>query len=93
MGLQATPMELEVKRELKLALMKRALGLKHKLKVHDSLPRPDTHDEIALASLARWELEDELVAIEEILREMRAESVAEKKAVIATKGPKKKSKK
>ena len=77
----------------KLELIQRSLGLRHKLKVHDSLPRPETHDELAVTNLSRWELEDELMAIEELLREARAKNVAEKKAVIAQKGPKKKAKK
>lgn len=82
-----------MEKERKLDLIRRSLGLQHKLKVHDSLPKPETHEEISLSNLARWELEDELHAIQEILRDMRAQNVAEKKALIATKGPKKKSKK
>jgi hypothetical protein len=80
-------------RTRKLALIQRALGLKHKIKVHDSMPLPDSHEEIALAQVSRWELEDELHAIEAILADARAESVEEKRALIAQKGPKKKSKK
>ncbi|MBI3542485.1 MAG: hypothetical protein HY075_04325 [Deltaproteobacteria bacterium] len=76
-----------------LELVQRSLGLKHKLKVHDTMPRADTHEEIAANSLARWELEDELAAIEELIRGARAESVAEKRAQIEKKGVKKKTKK
>ena len=75
-----------------LELLQRALGLKHKIKVHDSMPKPETHEDVALNSLARWELEDELNAIEEILREARTEHVQEKRELILKKGIKKKSK-
>jgi hypothetical protein len=77
----------------KLDLLQRALGLKHKLKVHDSMPRPETHDQIAIVDVARWELEDELHAIEQILREAREKNVEEKRQLILKKGVKKKSKK
>ncbi|MBI3558742.1 MAG: hypothetical protein HY074_20940 [Deltaproteobacteria bacterium] len=80
-------------RSTKLELLQRSLGLRHKLKVHDSMGKPDTHEEIALSSLARWELEDELNAIEEILRDSRLENVAEKRELILKKGIKKKPKK
>lgn len=79
-----------MERETKLELVHRMLALKHKMKVHDSLPRPDTHEEIALSTLARWELEDELHAIEEILRDARSGEVASKRALILKKGVKKK---
>ena len=75
-----------------LELLQRALGLRHKLKVHDTMPRPETHEEIALSTWARWELEDELNAIEELLKDIRSKSVAEKKSTIEKKGPKKKKK-
>lgn len=79
-------------RSRKLELIERSLGLQHKIKVHDSMPRAETHEEIARNRLARWDLEDELHAIEELLREARSTNVAEKRAVIAKKGVKKKSK-
>jgi hypothetical protein len=82
-----------MEREKMLELVQRALGLRHKLKVHDTMPRPETHEEIAASSLARWELEDELNAIEEILRDLRADNVAAKREQILKKGVKKKSKK
>lgn len=75
-----------------LELLQRALGLRHKLKVHDTMPRPETHEEIAVNTWARWELEDELNAIEELLKEVRLKNMAEKKTVIEKKGPKKKQK-
>lgn len=81
-------------REKKLELLQRSLALKHKLRVHDSMPQPDTHEDIAVNTIARWELEDELHAIEDILREARAENMSEKRDLIAKKGiVKKKSKK
>jgi hypothetical protein len=66
----------------KLALVQRSLGLRHKLKVHDSMKTPETHEDLALLMLSRWELEDELKAIEEILADLRAESTQEKKMII-----------
>lgn len=62
---------------------------------------PETHEDLALAFLAKWELEDELHAIEELLAEGRSENVAEKKELIterilkygSAKPPKKTSKK
>lgn len=81
-----------MERSKKHDLLLRSLALKHKLKVHDSLPRPDTHEEITINELARWELEDELHAIEAILRDIRLASVQEKRQTIEKKGVKKKSK-
>ncbi|MEN9723051.1 MAG: hypothetical protein RJB38_1037, partial [Pseudomonadota bacterium] len=52
-------------------LLLRQLGLKHKLKVHDSVKPPETHEDIAANQLARWELEDEIQAIESILSDLR----------------------
>ena len=66
----------------KIALIQRSLGLRHKLKVHESLKAPDTHDELSLMMLAKWELEDELRAIEEILAAERARTVASKRSAI-----------
>ena len=67
----------------KLELIRRSLGLRHKLKVHESLKAPDSHEELALMMLAKWELEDELRAIEEILASDRAQNVSAKRAQIA----------
>ena len=54
-------------REEKIELIQRVLGLKHKLKVHDSMKSPETHEELSMSLLSRWELEDELKAIEILL--------------------------
>lgn len=78
-------------RQKLIDLIQRSLALKHKLKVHDSLPRADTHEEIALNSVSRWTLEDELHAIEQLIEEARTKSVAAIKAEIAKKGVKKKT--
>ncbi len=67
---------------LKTDLLLRALGLKHKIKVHDSMPQPDTHEEIARVTMSRWDLEDELKAIEQMLEDARQKSVAAKAAEI-----------
>ena len=66
----------------KQSLIQRSLGLRHKLKVHESLKAPDTHDELSIMMLAKWELEDELRAIEEILAGERAKNVAGKRQLI-----------
>lgn len=64
----------------KLELLQRSLGIRHKLKVHESMKSPETHEELALSLLAKWELEDELKAIEELLNEARHQNVARKRA-------------
>ncbi len=64
----------------KQELLQRQLGLRHKLKVHESMKQPETHDEIAVMTVAKWEFEDEIQAIDEVLREERARIVAAKKA-------------
>lgn len=66
----------------KLELIQRSLGLKHKLKVYDSMTAPQTHDELSVMMLAKWELEDELNAIEALLADVRASAVAEKKKAL-----------
>lgn len=65
-------------REEKMGLIQRMLGLKHKLKVHDSMKSPETHDELSMSLLARWELEDEMRAIEVLLDQVRQESLKAK---------------
>jgi hypothetical protein len=59
----------------KFDLIKRTLGIRHKLKVLDSMSVPEGHEELAQLTIARWELEDELSAIESILRDVRNENV------------------
>ena len=66
----------------KQQLVERSLGIRHKLKVHESMKQPETHDDLAIFLLAKWELEDELRAIEEILAEARCKNAAAKKKVI-----------
>jgi len=66
-------------RERKIELINRSLGLRHKLKVHESGKAPETHAELAVMMLAKWELEDELRAIEEILAELRTANVHAKR--------------
>ena len=67
----------------KLELIKRSLGLRHKLKVHESMKAPETHEELALMLLSKWELEDELKAIEELIGESRTKNVSAKRTVVA----------
>ena len=69
-------------RETKLLLIQRTLGIKHKLKVHESMRTSDTHDDLSVMILARWELEDEMRAIDEVLTEERSRAIATKKLAI-----------
>ncbi len=64
----------------KIALIQRSLGLRHKMKVHESMKTPETHEELSISMLAKWELEDELRAIEEILAGDRAKNIASKRS-------------
>lgn len=66
-------------REARLDLIQRSLGLRHKLKVHDSMKAPETHEDLAVMLHARWELEDELHAIEEMLALDRKRFIAERR--------------
>jgi hypothetical protein len=74
-----------MERYRKLELVQRSLGIRHKLKVHDSMKAPDTHEDLALMLLAKWELEDELHAIEEVLADIRQANVNARKALLLTK--------
>ena len=65
-------------RDEKLELINRILGIKHKLKVHDSMKSPETHEELSVSLLSRWELEDEMRAIEALIEQDRVENVKEK---------------
>lgn len=65
-----------------LALIERSLGLRHKLKVHESLEPPKTHEDLALMLMAKWEIEDEVKAIEDILQKIRDNRSSEKKKII-----------
>ena len=62
-------------RDEKLELVQRILGIRHKLKVHDSMKSPETHEELSHSLLSRWELEDEMKAIELFLESDRLENV------------------
>jgi hypothetical protein len=66
----------------KLELIERSLGLRHKIKVHESMKPPENHEDLALMLLAKWEFEDELRAIEELLAESRSKNVGSKKKTI-----------
>ncbi len=69
-------------RTRKLELIQRSLGLRHKIKVHESMKAPETHEDLALMLMAKWELEDELRAIEEMLSESRQENIVSKRTLI-----------
>jgi hypothetical protein len=66
----------------KLELINRTLAIRHKIKVHEAMKAPDSHEELALMLLAKWELEDELRAIESILAESREANARAKRAMI-----------
>ena len=70
-------------REEKLVLIERMLGLQHKLKVHDSVKSSNSHEELAASHLARWELEDEISAIEKLLETVREDNIKVKLKQIA----------
>jgi len=76
-----------MERERKLELLHRQLGLKHKLKVHESMRPPEIHEEVALHLLAKWEFEDEIQAIEEVLQKVREDNVASKRSALLKSGP------
>jgi hypothetical protein len=69
-------------KEFMRELLLRQLGLKHKLKVHDSVKQPETHEDMAGNQLARWELEDEIHAIDAILADARRNKIAEKRKLV-----------
>lgn len=78
----------QLERDQKLDLIQRSLGIRHKLKVHESMKPAETHEDMALTYLTQWELEDELHAIEELLGEVRMQNVREKKHQILRDGVK-----
>ncbi len=69
-------------RERKLELIQRSLGIRHKLKVHESLETPLSHEDMAVMLLAKWELENELHAVEDLIAGFRNQDVEEKKELI-----------
>jgi len=74
---------IETLKARKLELVQRQLGLRHKLRVHDSLKVPESHEDLAALTLARWELEDEHQAIEQLLAELRNANVTLKRESLA----------
>ncbi|MGK5086794.1 hypothetical protein WDW86_04495 [Bdellovibrionota bacterium FG-2] len=71
-----------------IELIQRSLGIRHKLKVHESMKAPETHEDLSIMLWGKWELEDELHAIEELLAEVRSQNRAKKKsAIIKDDGP------
>ncbi len=68
----------------RLELVKRSLALRHKLKVHESMKTPDTHEELAIFLMTKWDLEDELKAVELLIVEDRDQTVQGKKEVLET---------
>jgi hypothetical protein len=77
----------------KLELILRSLGIRHKIKVMESMKNPETHDDLSHHLLSKWELEDELRAIEQILADAREVNISEKRAIIEREGAKPRKKK
>ncbi len=73
-------------RERKSELLQRSLGLRHKLKVIESMKVPETHEEMTVSLLSKWELEDELQAVEELLEQARRNNIEDKKALLLEEG-------
>jgi len=71
-----------MEKESKIQLIQRSLGLRHKLKVHDTMKNPESHEDLAVMISSKWEYEDELKAIDEILGEARVINIEGKKAVL-----------
>lgn len=69
-------------RDQKMELIQRSLGIRHKLKVHESMKMPETHEDMAAMLLSKWELEDELRAIEELIAETRQSWTQSKKNIV-----------
>ena len=67
---------------VKTSLIERSLAIRHKLRVHESVEKPQTHEDLAVFLLGKWELEDELNAIEELLAGVRRENVNANKKMI-----------
>jgi hypothetical protein len=76
----------DLDRERKIELIMRSLGIRHKLKVHESMKPPETHEDMAIMMLSKWELEDELRAIEQILLDLRDGNVSRKRHSIEKDG-------
>ncbi len=66
-------------RDERIDLVMRMLGLRHKLKVHDSMKAAETHEELSVSLMSRWEIEDEIAAIESILADDRRGTVDKKR--------------
>ena len=64
----------------KIELIQRTLGIRHKLKVHETMKAPETHEDLAVMLNSKWELGDELHAIEELLNASRQKNMEAKKA-------------
>lgn len=66
-------------RDRKIELIQRSLGIRHKLKVHASMKEPETHEDLAIMLISKWELEDELQAIEQIIAGWRQTNIEGKR--------------
>ncbi len=75
-------MATDINRTQILELVQRSLGLRHKIKVHESMKAPETHEDLSTMLLAKWELEDELAAIEELIAATRKMNVADKRIAL-----------
>ena len=78
----STGAPMAIDREQRMELIKRMLGLKHKLKVHETMKAPETHEEMSVMLVGKWELEDQIRAIEELLQSSRNLSVQSHRQMI-----------
>lgn len=69
-----------------IELLERSLGIKHKLRVSETIRPSDSHEDIARTTVALWDLEDELFAIEQILADARKANVETKRKAMLQKG-------
>jgi len=72
----------------KLELIQRSLAIRHKLKVHESMKQPETHEDLAIMLLTKWEYEDELNAIESMIAVAREDNMRAKQKQLEKEGPK-----
>ncbi len=71
-----------IDKEQRMELIKRMLGLRHKLKVHETMKAPESHEEMSQMLVGKWELEDQIRAIEHLLKAARATSVSKHRQMI-----------
>ena len=59
----------------KKELIMKVLRLRHKLRVLESIQIPDNHEDLAVWMASKWDLEDEIHAIEGVIQDVRTGEV------------------